>query len=192
MPTLGRALHALTGQWYLDDAFGHACLIGAAAAMAQNALIRCTDERTAQAMHKRWVEFPAVLSVPLLLVTFTLSEVPDAQHRAADYFIEVPVDFWLAAHSLIWCAVMIYLMAFTIHKLLILRQDDRSRRTADIYIVSVVLGILVCVTRVVTVLYPPLLTVEVVMVGALCACASVCGAGVAVTSGQSWRAKMRP
>jgi hypothetical protein len=86
---------------------------------------------------------------------------------------------------------MIYLMAFTIHTLLILPQDERHRRVADIYIVSVAFGILVWVARIVTVLYPPLLTVEMVMLGALCACASVCGAGVAVTSGQSWRAKMR-
>jgi hypothetical protein len=35
-----------------------------------------------------------------------------------------------------FCALMIYLLAFAIRLLLILRGDERSRRTADIYIVS--------------------------------------------------------
>ena len=47
-------------------------------------------------------------------------------------------------HSLVWCAVMIYTLALTIHKLPILRGDERSRRTADIYIVSLAVGVLCC------------------------------------------------
>ena len=55
--TLGRALHWLTGQWYLDDLLGHACAVGAAAAIAQTALIRCADKRTAEATLRRWSSF---------------------------------------------------------------------------------------------------------------------------------------
>jgi hypothetical protein len=190
--TLGRALHGLTGQWYLDDLLGHACAVGAAAAIAQTALIRCADNRTAEAMLRRWVEFPAVLSFPLLLATFTLSEVPDAEHRAADYFFEVPADVWLGVHRLIFNALMIYLFAYIIHLMVILRRDERSRCTADIFIVSAAFGVLACLTRIVTILYPPLLTVETVRLGPLGACACACGLGVAVASGRSWHAKTRP
>jgi hypothetical protein len=113
------------------------------------------------------------------------------RRRAADYFFEVPVDFWLAVHRLIFNALISYLFAFTIHKLAILRRDERHRRAADIFIVSAALGIVACVTRIVTVFYPPLLTVEIVRLGPLGAAAGACGLGVAVAAGHSWCTKTR-
>jgi hypothetical protein len=87
---------------------------------------------------------------------------------------------------------MIYLFAYIIHLMVILRRDERSRCTADIFIVSAAFGVLACLTRIVTILYPPLLTVETVRLGPLGACACACGLGVAVASGRSWHAKTRP
>jgi hypothetical protein len=101
------------------------------------------------------------------------------------------VDFWLGVHRLIFNALMIYLFAYIIHLMVILRRDERSRRTANIFIVSAAFGIVACLTRIVTILYPPLLTVEMVRLAVLGACACACGLGIAVASGHSWCTKMR-
>src|ERR671916_1267098 len=68
--TLGVWLHALTGKWNLEDYIGHDCYIVAASAVVYNALGRLQDDHLLQKSFKQWVERPATLCIPLLLVTF--------------------------------------------------------------------------------------------------------------------------
>ena len=43
--TIGRALHALTGKWNLEDYIGHDCYVVAASAIVYNALGRLQDDK---------------------------------------------------------------------------------------------------------------------------------------------------
>src|SRR5918998_1398894 len=70
--TVGVWLHALTGKWNLEDYIGHDCYIVAASAVVYNALGRLQDDHSLQRTFKQYIERPATVCIPLLLVTFSL------------------------------------------------------------------------------------------------------------------------
>jgi hypothetical protein len=71
----------------------------------------------------------------------------------------------------------------------ILRQDPRSRKIANIYLVASASGVLACVVRIITAWVPSLQTIEGGTLVWIFACG--CGAGFALTSAQSWRIKTK-
>ena len=123
--TLGHWLHALTGMWNLEDYIGHDAYIVAASAVVYNALGRLADDHVMQMTFKQYVERPATLCIPLLLVTFSIGN--GARVYRSDFF-EVPTDFWLALYWLLLCGMLIYLLGYGARALLILRKDPRSRK----------------------------------------------------------------
>jgi hypothetical protein len=185
--TLGHWLHALTGMWNLSAYIGHDAYIVAASAVVYNALGRLADDHAMQRTFKMYVERPATLCIPLLLATFSIGN--GAKIYKPDFF-DVPTDFWLTFYWLILCSMLIYLLGYGARALLILRQDPRSRRVANIYLVASASGILACTTRIITACVPSLQAVEggSTLVW-IFACG--CGAGFAITSAQSWRIKTK-
>lgn len=131
--TVGVALHALTGKYNLEDYLGHDLYIVAASAVVYNTLGRLQDDHDLQRSFKQYVELPATLCIPLLLVTFTLGN--GAKIYKPDFFT-VPTDFWLNMYWLLLCATLIYLLGYGARALLVLRQDPRSRKVANIYLVA--------------------------------------------------------
>ena len=119
--TLGVALHALTGKWNLEDYIGHDLYIVAASAVVYNALGRLQDDHSLQKSFKQYVEYPATLCIPLLLVTFSLGN--GAKIYKADFF-QVPTDFWLNIYWLLLCGILIYLLGYGGRALLVLRQGS--------------------------------------------------------------------
>lgn len=184
--TVGVWLHALTGMWNLEDYIGHDCYIVAASAVVYNALGRLQDDHSLQRSFKQYIERPATLCIPLLLVTFSLG------NGAAIYkpdFFDVPTDFWLNTYWLLLCGTLIYLLVYGCRALLVLRKDPRSRRIANIYLVASAAGITACIVRIVTAYITPLQTVEGGTLVWVFAC--LCGAGFALTSAESWRMKTK-
>ncbi len=184
--TVGVALHALTGKWNLEDYIGHDLYIVAASAVVYNALGRLQDDHALQRSFKQFVERPATLCIPLLLVTFSLG------NGAAIYrpdFFDVPTDFWLNTYWLLLCGTLIYLLGYGARALLVLRKDPRSRRIANIYLVASASGIIACVVRITTAYVPALQAIEGGTLVWFFAC--MCGAGFALTSAQSWRMKTK-
>ena len=93
--------------WNLEDYIGHDAYIVAASAVVYNALGRLADDHVMQTTFKQYVERPATLCIPLLLVTFSIGN--GAHVYRADFF-EVPTDFWLALYWLLLCGMLIYLL----------------------------------------------------------------------------------
>jgi hypothetical protein len=184
--TVGVALHAVTGKWNLEDYIGHDLYIVAASAVVYNALGRLQDDHSMQRTFKQYVERPATLCIPLLLVTFSLG------NGAAIYkpdFFDVPTDFWLNTYWLMLCGTLIYLLGYGCRALLVLRKDPRSRRIANIYLAASAAGIAACLVRIVTAYVPTLQAVEGGTLVWVFAC--MCGAGFALTSAESWRMKTK-
>ncbi len=184
--TIGKALHSLTGVWNLEDYIGHDCYVVAASAIVYNALGRLQDDNATQAAFKQYVERPATLCIPLLLATFSLG------NGAAIYrpdFFTVPTDFWLSAYWLLLCGTLIYLLGYGSRALFVLRQDPRSRRIANVYLLASASGITACTIRIITAYVPPLQDLEGGTLVWFFAC--FCGAGFALTSAHSWRIKTR-
>ncbi|MBW8711191.1 MAG: hypothetical protein JF631_09100 [Mycobacterium sp.] len=138
------------------------------------------------ASFKQYVERPATLCIPLLLVTFTIGN--GSKIYKPDFF-EVPTDFWLATYWLLLCGLLIYLLTYGGRALLILRKDPRSRKIANIYLVASASGILACTVRIITAYVPALQAIEGGTLVWIFACG--CGAGFAITSAQSWRIKTK-
>lgn len=185
--TLGVALHALTGKYNLEDYIGHDLYIVAASAVVYNTLGRLQDDHDLQRSFKQYVELPATLCIPLLLVTFTLGN--GAAIYAPDFFT-VPTDFWLNMYWLLLCATLIYLLGYGARALLVLRQDPRSRKVANVYLVASASGVAACLARLATAFIPQLQSWDngSVLVWVF-ACG--CGAGFAITSAESWRNKTK-
>jgi hypothetical protein len=184
--TLGHWLHALTGKWNLEDYLGHDCYIVAASAIVYNTLGRLADDDNMQRSFKQYIERPATLCIPLLLVTFSIGN--GAHIYAADFFT-VPTDFWLNLYWLLLCGTLIYLLVYGIRATLVLRKDPRSRTIANFYLASSICGILACIVRITTAYVPTLQTVAGSSLVWLFAC--MCGAGFALASAHSWRIKTK-
>jgi hypothetical protein len=184
--TVGHWLHALTGKWNLEDYLGHDCYIVAASAIVYNTLGRLADDDAMQKSFKQYVERPATLCIPLLLVTFSVGN--GARIYAPDFFT-VPTDFWLNLYWLLLCGTLIYLLVYAIRATLVLRKDPRSRRIANFYLASSVFGILACVVRITTAYFPHLQTAAGSTLVWVFAC--LCGAGFALASAHSWRIKTK-
>jgi hypothetical protein len=185
--TVGVALHSLTGKWNLEDYIGHDLYIVAASAVVYNALGRLQDDHSLQSSFKQWVERPATLCIPLLLVTFWLGN--GARVYRPDFF-KAPTDFWLNTYWLLLCGTLIYLLGYGARALLVLRKDPRSRRIANIYLVASAAGVAACLVRLVTAYVPPLQAMDggTTLIWVF---ACMCGAGFAITSAQSWRMKTK-
>jgi hypothetical protein len=185
--TLGHWLHSLTGMWNLNSYIGHDAYIVAASAVVYNALGRLADDHAMQATFKQYVERPATLCIPLLLVTFSVGN--GAHVYRADFF-DVPTDFWLGVYWVLLCGMLIYLLTYGARALLSLRQDPRSRKVANVYLVASASGIMACAVRITTACLPSLQTFggSTLLVW-IFACG--CGAGFALTSAQSWRIKTK-
>ncbi|OFJ52110.1 hypothetical protein [Mycolicibacterium grossiae] len=184
--TLGHWLHALTGKWNLEDYLGHDLYIVAASAVVYNALGRLQDDHALQQTFKQYVERPATVCIPLLLVTFSLG------NGAAIYntdFFKVPTDFWLTTYWLLLCATLIYLLGYGARALLVLRKDPRSRAIANVYLFASFCGIIACSIRITTSFFPSLQPVENGTLVWIFAC--LCGAAFALTSAHSWRIKTK-
>ncbi|WNG95200.1 hypothetical protein [Mycobacterium sp. ITM-2016-00318] len=184
--TLGHWLFALTGKWNLEDYLGHDCYIVAASAIVYNTLGRLADDEAMQRSFKQYVERPATVCIPILLVTFSVGN--GARIYAPDFFT-VPTDFWLNLYWLLLCGTLMYLLVYGIRATLVLRRDPRSRTIANFYLASSVAGIMACVIRIVTAFVPSFQNVVGSTMVWVFAC--MCGAGFALASAHSWRIKMK-
>lgn len=184
--TLGKVLYDLTGKYNLEDYIGHDAYIVAASAIVYNTLGRLQEDDAMQASFKQYVERPATLVIPLLLVTFSLGN--GAHIYRADFFT-VPTDFWLSVYWLLLCGMLIYLLGYGWRALLILRKDPRSRVIANVYLVASASGIMACVVRITTAFVPELQAVERGILVWIFAC--ICGAVFALASAHSWRIKTK-
>jgi hypothetical protein len=185
--TVGKALHALTGEWNLQNYIGHDCYIVAASAVVYNVLGRLQDDNAMQTSFKQYVERPATLCIPLLLATFSLGN--GAKIYRSDFFM-VPTDFWLNMYWLLLCGTLIYLLVYLSRALLVLRRDSRSRRIANVYLAASASGVIACVVRISTALVTPIqgFAFSSLLVWFF---ACTCGAGFAIASAHSWRIKTK-
>jgi hypothetical protein len=184
--TIGHGLHRLTGMWNLEDYLGHDCYIVAASAIVYNALGRLQDDNALHATFKQYVERPATICIPLLLVTFSAGN--GAKIYRADFF-QVPTDFWLSVYWLLLCGTLIYLLGYGFRALLVLRKDPRSRLIANVYLIASASGIAACLVRITTAFVHPIQALEGGRLVWFFAC--VCGAVFAIAAAHSWRVKTR-
>lgn len=180
---LGRPLHAITGQWNVEDWIAHDLYIVAASAIVLNAVSQLSGYT--QAQFKRDVELPATICMPILFVTFSLGT--GSEVYRADFF-RVPTDAWLTAYWITLCGMLIHLLWYGYRALIPLRSAPGSRLLATVYSLSALSGMAACVVRVVTAVALPGGVQDTFwssFIVWLFACA--CGVGFAAMSAKRWR-----
>ena len=150
------------------------------------ALSRLVDDDTLRASIRR-IELSAILVITAMLAALFMSDTNSGYYPDMH---DAPVDTWLAVYWLLINGMLMYLFVYAARALLILRQDERSRLTADMYIVGSVCGFLACVASLANALMPQLHAIDTDAVVWLLSCSS--GLSVIVGAAYSWRTKMRP
>src|ERR1700754_978075 len=142
---LGPPLHAISGMWNLEDFLGHISYVLAAVALVQTVLSRVTGDGRLQEIATQWIERPATVCIPLMLAGWAFG---NGSKVYRSNFYEVPGDAWLKIYWLVFSAMLIYLLAWTLRALLVLRRIPRHRPTVTVYLALVVAGIAVCTARI--------------------------------------------
>jgi len=119
--------------WNLEDYIGHDAYIVAASAVVYNAARQARGRPRHAATFKAYVERPQRCASRYCLRRSQWATAPESYKP--DFF-EVPTDFWLALYWTMLCGMLIYLLSYGARALLILRQDPRSRKIANIYLVA--------------------------------------------------------
>lgn len=147
--TVGRALHAWTGQWQLDTWAGHCCYIGAIGLIGLNVGSRLdiTDDELRH-YFRVYFGLPFTIAVPVMLALLCKS-----QHAKAFYedFFDIPLGPYLCAYWIVLCGFITLILMQVARVLFILRRDPRNRTTANHYLIATFLGIFICLWRVFTV-----------------------------------------
>lgn len=186
--TLGHWLHALTGEWNLQNYLGHDAWIVAASCICCNAVgrLRSVNGLDTQTRFKLWVEYPATLVIPINLALFTLSGATKTYY--ADMFRDAPTNTngWLIAYWMVLGATLAHLALYGCRALWLVRRDPRSRRIANIHLLAAGLGALAAIIRVVA---APFNCHDGTISLTLC---FACGIIFALISAHSWQAKVRP
>lgn len=184
--TLGHWLHAVTGEWNLEDWLAHDCYIVAASAICCNVVGRLTDETEMKRTFKVCVEYPATLCIPLLLAAFTLG---NGSRVYRDDFFTVPTDGWLTTYWVLLCVTLLWLLGYSCKALTVLFGDPRSKGIAIVYMISCIAGMTAAAVRIVTAFFPHLQGVGGALAVWIPAC--TCGIGFALAAAHSWRQKLR-
>lgn len=184
--TIGRYLHRATGMWSLEDYLGHDCYVVAASAIVYNALARTDDEVELRRSFKLMVELPATFCIPLMMAFYGMSR---ASRVYAFDFFEVRADWWLDAYWTVLCGTLIWLLGYAFYSLWLIREDERSRKIANVYLIATSSGIAACVIRLLTTYIPQLEDLDGSLPIWVTAC--TCGIVFALSSAWAWKQKCR-
>lgn len=180
-----RALHALTGQWNLNDWAAHCLFIGAAGLFGVNLgsrlAITCAQLR---AGFQYYFALPMTVVTMVMLALLTQSPTVDSGRCVADMFA-CRTGVWIDAYWTVLCGFLLYLCAVLRPVLRLLRAHPRHRSTARLYTLAGTVGAVVCVVRIITAwigqdMHPVLWA----------GCYTV-AAVLAVAAARSWRRRIR-
>lgn len=182
--TVGKVLHSWTGMWNLEDYLGHDLYVVAASSVVYHALWLLSSDDEIRADFKKYVEYPATLSMPIMLFLFTAGAGDDKYE--ADFFDATGT--FLTAYWAVMCGTIIYLLGYAVRALVVIARDPEYRAIAIIYAVAAWCGINCCLARVISSAVPELKTDDNLAVWIW---AALCGAGFALGAAGSWLIKLR-
>lgn len=181
----GRALHALTGLWHVDDLIGFCCFVVALSVGCAGSLGRIArNDREEEWLARHFVTVPSGLGIPLMVAAFTWSGTLSG--NPAEELWGVKHDVWGCTFWVLYLGLLLWLMAFHVWTLWPLRHDPRSKAIAMLWLSAVMLGIAaMCVWML------PWTGMKVFMDYARPA---ACAATVvySLTAARQWRNRLRP
>jgi hypothetical protein len=181
--TVGYLLHAITGQWNLNMWASDCCCLGAAAVIGVNIASRLNISiRALRAGFRAHFELPMTIVAPVLLALIVKG--PSADLQSAGAVFDTP-DRWLDAYWTVFCGYLAYLLYTVCRALMIIRTDERNRRTADIYLAALMPAIIICGLRIIAVWF------NVNCEQGFCLAGCAISAVISYAAARSWRQKIR-
>ncbi|MEB3022063.1 hypothetical protein [[Mycobacterium] crassicus] len=177
--TLGPWLHRSAGIWNLQQLAGHICIVMAIAANVYHVMGRLADFDQMRTLYRQQVKWPARLVVPAMVAAFIVA---DADYRP-DGFSTDESGGWSDVYWVLLCGLLLYLSAYAMRLLLMVRSDPRAKETIELYTASSAFAL----TAIFAQLSTTWTDTDVSSLVWLCVCVSV---GIfAYGSARSWRAK---
>ncbi len=152
---VGRFLHALTGEWNLQDYAGHVCFLAAVSAVAYHVCWR-VDTKIARSF-KIAVEIPGTITAAVM---FALLVIGRGGHVYRPYFFDIPFDLSLRLYWTLFSMTMIWIMLYAGRAMLVLRMCHRSRPVVNFYLLASAAGILAAMLAIATVSPPSTTSLE--------------------------------
>jgi len=143
---LGPPLHALLGQWNVQQLLGWLCLIAGVIGNIYHILVRLTDHAHVWSIMRGHLLVPLGLGVVVALVAFFNT----SRRFEPDMFAHLAGDRWLTVIEVTASAMMLYLSGYISRLLLSLRHDHRARTTLVLYLLSMAFGVTACVVAVIS------------------------------------------
>lgn len=178
--TFGPHLYRVFGLWNLQHLLGHICLILAATAIIYHVLARLADGSLVTGIFGRHIAAPLDLGVPLLVAVFIVAD----EEYHADLFPAHVDTIWLGAYWLVLGGLLIYLLSYAGRVLFIMREDSRSKATANVYLIAIALGVAANAMQMTT----AWAGVDITLPIWLCICLGAIG--FAYAAARSWRARI--
>jgi hypothetical protein len=146
------AVYRALGICHVHDLIGHLVSLAASSCVIAAVAYRLVAADRIEDFMVR-IEVPAALAAFAMVICMLCSR--STKHWGTRYFVDLRLDGWLTAYWLIYSLTDLYLLAYLVRLLVILRgQDKRSRRSADLFIAAVCVASAAIVGRVVAVLAP--------------------------------------
>lgn len=133
----GPWLFSVSGVPHMRDYMGHLAFLAALTTLSWGLLSRLvSDDRCEEIMRRLELPVAAVATVMFFALTSSSALRTDVPN-----FTDLDIDGWLIAYWVLYGAVVIYLLAFVIRLLFVLRTDPPSRIPADVFIAAALVGI---------------------------------------------------
>lgn len=130
------------GVQHFDDYLGHVCFLAALCTISYAVLARTVADRQVRKLMRWRVEYPTAIAAVIMLVLITISPRLRRETPVRNDFFEVTCGGYLHAYWAVYTATLLYLLGYIFALLRHLRHDPRSRQTANLYLMTCVLGII--------------------------------------------------
>ena len=151
-PYISRLLFPVTHTAHLVDFLGHIVFIASVCAVIYATVYRLMRDDRVVLVMRRQVDRPVAAVAAIMLICITCSR--STRNPAEADFFDVPVDGWLRAYWIVYGLLLVYLMAYLVRLLLVLRTDRRSRVSADLLLAGAAIAIPAIATTITLITLP--------------------------------------
>ncbi|WP_046300151.1 MULTISPECIES: hypothetical protein [unclassified Mycobacterium] len=172
-------IYRVLGVWNVAGLVAALCMFAAVATMFGHLTTRLTDQDRARLWERRYIKAPLKFVLPLTIIVYFIADRGQPQYQ--DVF--ATRGPWFTVYWTLICVFALYLFGLTGRVLLTLRDDPRSKSSADQYLAWIALKVAAMSYQLISVLIGSTFTLPTWI------CAGAASLAFAYAAAQSWRAR---
>lgn len=172
-------IHRVLGVWNVAGLLAALCMFAAVVTMFGHLVTRLTDQDRARLLERRYVKAPLKFVLPLAIIVYFIADRGQSQYQ--DVF--ATRGPWFTVYWTLICVFALYLFGFAGRVLLTLRNDPRSKSSADQYLYWIAFKVAAMSYQLISVLIGSTVTLPTWI------CAGAASMAFAYASAQSWQTR---